>query len=104
MQPDAGHAMNLGAAAQVLLPAWQLRIDRTERHEQAASVAAAFVGESGIHRANVLVQNTVETAGPRLQDTLTPEHGDECAGIIAAHATQWPAREIYVHIDELAAR
>src|SRR5262245_55898643 len=67
-------------------------------------MATAIVGEPVVYRSEVLVQKTIEAAGPGLRHGLTTEPVDEGTGFIAANPTHRPAREVDVHIDELATR
>ena len=75
MQPEAGHLVNFGAAADIFFPVGELRIHGAEGHEP-AGVRAAFGGEASVRGGEVLVQQAVERAGPRLRDAVLAELGD----------------------------
>src|SRR5262245_33304598 len=100
MEPNSSHPMHLHATTQLFLPVRQLRVDRTEGEKHAASVATTLVGETGIHGREVLMYETIEAASPRLRDTLSPQHRDECSGVIATQTPQRPAGEVDVDVDE----
>ena len=46
-------------------------------------MTTAFLGEPSVDRGDVLVQQTVEAARPRLRDALLAEFGDERGGVVA---------------------
>src|SRR5690242_20334929 len=99
MQPNARHAMQVGTPTQFLFPAGQLWIDRTEGHEQSAAMTPALIRKSVVHRRDVLLQQTIETAGPCPRDTIAVEFCGEGRAVVKAQATQRPTREVDVDVD-----
>ena len=68
------------------------------------SVPGTLRGKADVHGCNILLQQSIETAGPRLADAVSAELGDERRGVVVAHTTQRPTREVDVHVDQFIRR
>src|SRR5437899_3325052 len=68
------------------------------------SVPGTLRGKADVHGCNILLQQSIETAGPRLADAVSAELGDERRGVVVAHTTQRPTREVDVHVDHFIRR
>src|SRR2546425_12194497 len=90
MKADAGHLIFFAAAPEILLPVREAGIDGAERHENAATVAAAIVHKAGVGAPKILVKYSVEGACPCLGHIADAETGDETRWIISNQTGEWP--------------
>src|SRR6266852_2589396 len=70
VQPDSGRMMLFDTAAQVFFPVRQDRIDRPEWDKADAGMCTAFVGQAGIDRRQVLMEQAIKAAGPSLDHAV----------------------------------
>src|SRR4051794_29902227 len=102
MQPYPGHPVILCAPAHILLPVGELRIDGSERRQQAVAMRAALRRQSCVDTTDVLVQNPIETSRPSLHDILLAQSRHQVRSFVARQAPKRPAREVDVRVDDHA--
>ena len=99
VEPDAGHLERFVAAPQILLPARQGRVDRTEGNQQTLAVPAALLRQARIEWLVpiALVPGRTEALlaiGPkRSEEPYSGEDQDLLAAIAAAVAANAPMPE-----------
>src|ERR1051326_1396869 len=84
---------------QILLPIGRLRVDGAKRNQHARTEGLTIGGKSGIHSADIAMQQAIEAPDPSLSHTLAAHVRDELGWFISHQATERPSREISIGID-----
>src|SRR5947199_152290 len=100
VQPDAGHVMLLDTTAQVFFPVRQKRIDRSKRDKPYACMRAAFMGEAGIDRRQVLMEQAIKAAGPSLDHAVGTQILHQGGSVIMGQTATRPARQVDIYIND----
>ena len=60
---------------------------------------SAIVGQPGIHCADILVQQSIETARPRLRHTTLTKPCSQLRGFVSNKTPEGPSRQIDIPVD-----
>src|SRR5580704_4468949 len=99
MDANPRHLMHFDAAAQIFLPVRELGIDGTERDEYARPVPTAVIRQPLIGARYILMQDSVESAGPCLSNVAFVKPRDHAIRFISSQTAERPAGQIHIHVD-----
>jgi hypothetical protein len=76
MQSNPAHLMFLLASSHILLPIWEIGIDRAERQKQSRAIGITVSYQSRVRASDILVKDSLESPDPRLRHLLFLQLGD----------------------------